>query len=169
MKMLSAFIFSVMFIGTAVVSGPALAQDAAEIGFEKMKTLAGEWDGVKPDGQKVGLSYEITAAGSAVVETLMPVNEPRMVTVYHMDGDRLMMTHYCSAGNQPRMEAELTGGDVKQIDFRLHDITNLTDSSPGHMEKLTLKFKDSGHLTQVWTFSQEGKSVPATFNFTRKR
>ncbi|MDX1618961.1 MAG: hypothetical protein R3224_09255, partial [Balneolaceae bacterium] len=163
MKRIGYYMLSLALLSLA---GPAYAQNTADKGFEKLKSLAGEWDGIKSDGQKVALSYKVISGGSAVVETLMPVNEPDMVTVYHMDGDRLMMTHYCSAGNQPRMVAEQAGRGEDRIDFELLDLTNLTDSSPGHMKHLTLKFAADGSLAQVWTFNRDGKSMPATFNFT---
>jgi len=167
MKTYSMLILSVALV--CLASSPAIAQNGSKAGFEKIKSLSGEWDGVKSDGQKVGLSYEVTSGGSAVVETLMPVNEPHMVTVYYMDGDRLMMTHFCSAGNQPRMAAEPSSSRINQIDFNLQDVTNVTDASPGHMQSLRLKFEKSGELTQVWTFnSREQGPTPATFTFSRK-
>lgn len=158
-----------LFTLAFLAANQVVAQDASHAGFEKIKSLAGEWNGVKSDGEKVRLTYEVMSNGSAVVETLKPVNEPNMVTIYHLDGDRLMMTHYCSAGNQPRMVAEISGSEVSQIDFNLQDITNLESSSAGHMKNLALKFEDSGKLTQVWTFSMEGEARPATFNFERKK
>jgi hypothetical protein len=52
------------------------------------------------------VSYQLISGGAAIMERIMPPNEPSMVSIYHLDGDKLMMTHYCSAGNQPRMQAE---------------------------------------------------------------
>lgn len=167
MKKCSSAILLVLAASLAV--NPVLAQNNAEAGFEKIKSLAGDWQGVKPDGQAVGVSYEVMSNGSAVVETLKPANEPTMVTVYHIDGDKLMMTHYCSAGNQPRMVAEISGNEVEQIHFDFVDATNLIDRSEGHMKNLSILFLDKDHINQKWTWSKAGKSMPATFEFTRKK
>src|SRR5262245_33835119 len=78
------------------------AHDWAAAGFEKLKSLAGEWQAQGPHGL-TKVSYEIVSGGTAVMETIIPPQEPTMVTLYHRDGDQLMMTHYCSGGNQPRM------------------------------------------------------------------
>ena len=55
---------------------------------------------------KVYLSYELIAGGTALVERERTDKTPEMLTVYHLDGKRLVLTHYCMAGNQPRMEAK---------------------------------------------------------------
>ncbi|MGH7152138.1 MAG: hypothetical protein ACREIU_15640, partial [Planctomycetota bacterium] len=82
-------------------SALALAGDEPKKGapLERIKALAGEWVQVGEDGKpttEVISSYRVTAAGSAVVETLFPGSDDEMVTVYHMDGESLMLTHYCS-------------------------------------------------------------------------
>jgi len=51
-------------------------------------------------------SYYITGNNSAVVENLTTGGTPNMTSVYHLDGADLRMTHYCGAGNQPRLKAE---------------------------------------------------------------
>lgn len=158
-----------LFVFACLAGNPAFAQSTTEAGFEKIKSLSGDWEGVRPDGKKVEVSYEVMSGGSAVVETLKPTDEPTMVTVYHMDGDQLRMTHYCSAGNQPRMVATMSGEKTSQIDFNLHDVTNLESPSEGHMKNLTLKLTDKDNLTQVWTFSQGDNAMPATFNLKRKK
>src|SRR6516165_12136525 len=78
-------------------------------GLEKMKKLVGTWvvagkDG-KPTDQVVSV-VKLTAGGSAVAETLFPGQQMEMMSVYHMDGPDLVMTHYCMLGNQPKMKAD---------------------------------------------------------------
>src|SRR5579863_8610060 len=75
----------------------------AAAAFARLKTLVGEWEANRPDG-KVRLAYELTGGGSALVERQAEEKMPAMMTVYHLDGDRLILTHYCMAGNQPRMQ-----------------------------------------------------------------
>ena len=133
--------------------------------FDKLKTLEGNWKGMN-NGQPVEISYELMSGGSALVETLMPKDEPTMVTVYHLDGDKLMMTHYCSAGNQPRMVADISSDD-NELNFEFVEVTNLKDDSDGHMIGLKIIFDDQDHFQQVWTWSKDDKQTPGNFEFER--
>src|SRR6267154_1585907 len=90
-------------------------------GLEKMKKLAGTWlaadkDG-KPTDQVVSI-VKVTAGGSAVHETLFPGQPHEMVSIYTVDGQDLVMTHYCMLGNQPRMKASTKSSSVQQISFQ---------------------------------------------------
>ena len=76
----------------------------AAAGFARLKTLVGEWEATTERG-KAHLRYELIAGGTALVERFSSEKMPAMLTVYHFNGDRLMPTHYCEAGNQPRMQA----------------------------------------------------------------
>lgn len=151
-----------------IAANQALAQGEAARSFESIKSLKGEWEGTNPAGNPVKMTYEVFSGGSAVMETLQPQGEPSMITVYHMDDGKLMMTHYCSAGNQPRMLARISGERDKEIDFNFTDGTNMKTHSGGHMQSLTIVFKDKDHIEQVWTFRQGGKDKPGTFKLRRK-
>ena len=48
-----------------------------------------------------------------------------VLTVFHLDGDRLILTHYCMAGNQPRMQATSYDAKKGEIRFQFLDATNL--------------------------------------------
>jgi len=135
--------------------------------FEQIKTLAGEWEGTS-SGRPVRTSFHVVANGSAVLNMLEPSGEPEMVSVFHLDGPALMVTHYCSAGNQPRMVARASY-DPTLISFRFKDITNLSSPTAGHMRQVVLKVTDADHHRQEWTFRQDGKYHTAVFEFTRKK
>ena len=124
---------------------PSKAQPA----LDKLKTLAGEWvyDGGEKKGQ-LAARYTVSSAGSAVVEQLFPGTDHEMITVYHLDGDKLMMTHYCAAGNQPRMHAE-PGAD--KLVFTCSGGSNMKESD-GHMHAMTLTFIDDDHFKEEWTW-----------------
>jgi hypothetical protein len=80
-----------------------------------------------------------------------------MITMFHLDGDRLLMTHYCGAGNQPRMVGTVSP-DGKTITFNFLDATNVLGSQPGHMERMVLTILDANHHTEEWSFlAQDGK------------
>lgn len=79
-----------------------------------------------------------------------------------------MMTHFCSAGNQPRMRAAVAAGEIKKLDFDFLDATNLAKPTAGHIHRLSLAFQDQNHLAQTWTWREEGKEKADTFSLTRK-
>lgn len=147
--------------------GPSKKKDPA--GFEKLKALSGEWETRLPDGSTARVVYAVTAGGSAVVETLFPGTEHSMTTVYHADGDSILMTHYCAANNQPRMRARAAGPDPGELSFKFVDAANLRQPSEGHMSALTLTFEDADHIAAAWTWTGEGGSKPEVFKFARSK
>ena len=101
-----ALLVSTLFLATAIFAAnpPSTPASDAAAAFARLKSLAGEWEGNTEKG-KVRLSYEVISGGNAVAEHESGGEMPAMLTVYHLDGNRLLLTHYCAAGNQPRMEA----------------------------------------------------------------
>lgn len=131
------------------------AEKPAHAGFEKMKSLAGTWKGKTKEGTDVTVTYRIVSAGNAVEEQLSVAD---MVTMYHADGDSVMLTHYCAGNNQPRMRAAYKAGD-KTMSFAFVDAANLPDPKASHMHSLTLTFVDADHLTAEWTTYDGGKEA----------
>jgi hypothetical protein len=158
-------VFAVITLSSHSIS----AQNKAAAGFEKLKSLAGDWQGKDPDGNELKVNYQVVSGGAALVETLQNANEPSMVTLYHLDGDKLMVTHYCSSGNQPRMVAEAPAAEIKNLNFKFFDVTNLSTPSAGHMRSLAVTFQDQDHIKQVWTWRADGKDEITTFNLERKK
>lgn len=158
---------------SSVGDGPS-DPHVAKAQFEKLKTLAGEWSGTGGDPEQtfpMEVRYRVTGGGSAVEETLFAGQEHEMVTMYHLDGDRLMLTHYCAAGNQPRMIASSTSADAASgtIRFEFIDATNLASNMDGHMHQAELTFAGSDHIQSRWTFYQDGKpNHSANFDLKRK-
>src|ERR671939_399585 len=85
-------------VGLGADSAPA-AGSSGEEAFARLKTLVGRWEA--QGDRKEALSYELIAGGTALLEREMGADRPEMVTLYHLDGSRLLLTHYCMAGNQP--------------------------------------------------------------------
>lgn len=140
--------------------------------FELIKSLAGEWTGKGGESDPVEVNYRVTGAGSAVEEVLFPGTPHEMVTMYHLDNGRLMLTHYCSAGNQPRMVAEPATSldpDCPEIHFTFVDGTNLTSANDGHMHEMLITIVDKDQFSSRWTFYKEGQPAEqAKFELTRK-
>ena len=147
----------------------AAAKNNAADGFNRLKSLVGEWHSKTADGQEASISYQLISGGTALMESITYTNEPGMVTVYHLNGDKLMMTHYCSINNQPRMLAAAAMGDVKKLNFTFVDGTNMAKPTDAHMHSLAFTFQDNDHITQDWSMHHEGKEMPVTFNLERKK
>jgi hypothetical protein len=141
----------------------AASQLFADSAFDKIKSLVGEWEATTPQGP-ASVSYELISNGTAVEERLGVHNE-EMVSIYHMNGDKLMMTHYCSFNNQPRFEAAVDGDTIT---FHYVDATNLPNESSPHITGLVLNFKDADHFTQQWSSSAADHKAPI-MNFQRKK
>ena len=73
---------------------------------------------------------------------------PAMMTVYYLDGDRLLLTHYCMAGNQPRMQARAFNPETGEVDFEFLDATNLAPGG-GHMHNAKFRVADNDHLERT--------------------
>lgn len=133
--------------------------------FAKIKSLAGDWE----HQGNVALSVRVIAGGSAVVQREFPGSPMEMITVYHLDGDKVMLNHYCMLGNQPRLRA--TMGDQKDtLIFSFVSATNLTSKDDPHMHQGKLTFVDKDSIKSSWTKFVDGKAAEEhTFAMTRKK
>lgn len=153
-------------VASLLFSMPGWAVTDAVSGFASLKNLAGQWETKDENGNPAVISWKLVSGGSALMEE-MP--HESMVTMYHLDNDRLLMTHYCSAKNQPRMQAEISP-DGKIIAFNFVDATNVARPTDGHMQKMVLTMQDQDHFSEKWTFGGgEGKEHTMTIQYTRKQ
>ncbi len=136
---------------------------AASVELAKIKLLAGHWSGTSQEAngtsQPAQVEYRVTSGGSAVVETLFAGTDHEMVSVYHDRNGKLDMTHYCMLGNQP--ELMLTSATPGRFDLSLTAASPINASEP-HMHALSLAWTDGDHLTQAWTFYEQGKAAGTT-------
>jgi hypothetical protein len=187
----------VLGVGLLVGVAGVIAQEKAEKkekperpkvtnpGFEKLKSLAGEWVMAKESresgkeeqhekmepkaGEQVAIVFKVVSAGSAVMEDMLPGTPHEMITMYHMDGPDLVLTHYCALGNQPRMKAEKSD-DPNKIVFKFAGGTNMDPAKDPHMHDLTWTFIDADHIRSEWTYFEDGKKSDVTvFDLTRKK
>lgn len=148
----------------------AAASSNASSQFDQLKQLAGEWISRSATDQMdvTRHTYRIVSNGSAVMLTTEVPNEGPMITMFYLDGPRLMATHFCSAKNQPRYVA-VNSSEPNTVVFKFKDATNLTSPQMGHMSGVTFKFGDADHHTQQWTFTENGKTTTETFSLERSR
>lgn len=151
MKRTNLAVFTVVIL--AALSDAA--QSAGQKSYDAMKSLTGQWEGKDQMGNAVGVSYRMTGGGSALmseIRTSKPGHAEDMISMIHMDGERLLLAHYCMAGNQPRMQATISP-DGKSITFDFVDGTNITSAPPGHMQR------GSSRLRMQLTTLKNGISV----------
>lgn len=136
----------------------ALNPTPARTAFERFKKLEGSWKGRSTKGWEEEISYRTIAQGTVVVGTSFNAHpNETMMTMIHLDGERLMLTHYCVAKNQPRLVATSYTDDGKTITFTFLDGTNMPSRDRGHMDKVVFRFIDDNHVAARWTWYQDGK------------
>jgi len=161
-----------LIAAAAGCSAAALAGDAAEpvLGWDELKSLVGTWEGAEAGhAHGVSVTYRLVSNGSALMESMdVPGHSETMVTMYAPDSPtgRIVATHYCAAGNQPRMAAKRIRGDT--LDFQFLDATNAGAESE-LMRSLRIRFLDPDHFEQLWTSRSNGRDHAATFTWARKK
>jgi hypothetical protein len=153
----------------AIAAMPLLAAIHSEAAFNKLLSLAGEWEGKDEHGTAAKTNFQVLATKTAVMETLSPSGMDEMVTLYSLDNDGIALVHYCPTNNQPRMRVVPQSDDIKELSFDFQGAGNLKSPSTGHQHHLVLRFIDDNHIAEAWTWRQDGKDTPMTFRFSRKK
>jgi len=148
------------------VTSAAFAASAAQKSFEELKALDGTWEGKSLNGQPLEVAYRVTSNGSAIMSEIKGKED--MISMFNLDGDRVLLTHYCAVGNQPRMVASASP-DGKTFTFDFVDATNLPTPDAAHMIRMVLAMPDANHHTEEWTFSDHGKEHREVFDLRRKK
>jgi hypothetical protein len=111
--------------------------EAAEA-FAELSKLVGNWEGTYADRTTHQINYRLSAGGTVLVETwtLSPTRES--ITIYSIDGDRLIAQHFCPQGNQPRLELK-HGNTDEGYYFEFFDGTGLQDPKGSHQHVMWIK------------------------------
>ena len=174
------FLFPLVALLTLAFSPQLFAQSTdAQKSFDLLKTLAGTWHGPvttvpqQPDWEKepVWVTLRVTSRGNAIVHEVKEPgtsDDPKHddpITMLYVDKDHLYLTHYCDAGNRPRMVGKVSP-DGKTVEFDLVDVSGPT--LYGHMHHAVFTIIDSNHHTEDWTYMQPGdKPVQAHLDLQR--
>ena len=128
-------------------------QSDAQKAFEKLKTLAGSWQ-TTIMGMTVNSTIRVTSSGNAILyEATSTARPDDPITMFYVDGDRLLATHYCDAGNRPRLQGKMSA-DGKTFEFTLIDITGSTQR--GYMNRMVFTVVDADHHIEESTWSLPG-------------
>jgi hypothetical protein len=158
-----------------------VAPSEAQKSFAELKTLAGTWEGeftTTPkipqmgDGARAQITLRIASRGNSLIHEMKepgtpddPTRYDHPVTMFYLDNDQLFLTHYCDAGNRPRMVAR-TSPDGKTIEFDFLDVTG--DLTHGHMQHAVFTIIDANHHIEEWTYMMPGnKPVRARADLKR--
>ncbi|MEZ5461776.1 hypothetical protein [Dokdonella sp.] len=133
--------------------------------FEQLKSIVGQWQGVTERGRSLRIDYATSARGSVLVETWQPGASGETISVVHLDGSRLMATHYCGQGNQPRLV--MGSSDGKRFVFEYLDASNLADPDASHLHRLEFVRQPDGSLERIETYLSGAHSEISKVRLTR--
>lgn len=152
------------------VSSAGTASQTPADTFERMKSLAGEWQADLPGYGQIVDSIRPVSKGSAVEETLGTPSDNE-VSLYTRDGKRLLLTHFCALtpdGHVARLETRALEGSPSQVELTLVSISNLHDRAAPHMRRLLITFVDRDHFTEKWTKTEKGVDTVFDLSFSRR-
>lgn len=155
-----AIVFALLLTASfaAAEPRPVTPADAKAI-FERIKTLEGTWKSKSTKGWTEVSTYEVAAQGSVIIERSHFEGEPNdgMMTTFFLDGERLLMTHYCEARNQPTLIASMIDDADHSVLFRFHSGTNMASRDAGHMDSCRMRFVAADRVESRWTWYAKGK------------
>ncbi|MGH9756710.1 MAG: hypothetical protein ACRD4M_03165 [Candidatus Acidiferrales bacterium] len=146
-----------LWLAATSMAGPRQDAANANLAFNKLQTLVGHWE-AKTDKGTVSTTFRLVSGGSTLLETMDMPGGNEMITAYYLDQNRLLLTHYCESGNQPRMQASSFDPKSNRIDFQFLDATNLPNPDAAHMHQVSITFGTSGEVMESWTFYKGGKA-----------
>jgi len=148
-----------------LATAPARIADASEspepssarLAFGRFAALEGRWLGQSTAGWEEEIEVRVIAQGSVVMFTSFDAHPGEtMVTMVSLDGERLVLTHYCVAGNQPRLEATNISADGRRVELTFVDAGNLASRDHGHMDSAVYELGDDRYSSR-WTWYQDGE------------
>ncbi len=177
MKRLSIVMLTLAVAATTGV--PAWAGvDAASV-FDQLKSLEGTWTGT-PEGKGEEAEaearakphavheFEVSAGGTVVMETMAPGSDHEMINMYHLDGEDLLLTHYCAGGNQPRMRLDREASSAGDLVFAFDGGTNLDPAVDEHIHSARIRILEDGGLDSIWFAQASGEAAgEMAFRLTR--
>ena len=117
------------------------------------------------EGQLVQVSFRVTSRGNAIVHEMKGAGTPddpakydHPLTMLYLDSDRLLLTHYCDAGNRPShrwRHLRRTGKkEMHRLVLEFLDLAGGTEY--GHMHHAVFTAIDANHHTEDWTYMMPG-------------
>lgn len=159
---------------TTAKPSAAPAEPDTKKSFETLKSLAGTWEGrvttvpsvPAMEGKIARVSLRVTSMGHTLMHDLSVSGlKDNPITMFYLEDSLLKLTHYCDAGNRPRMTGKVSA-DGKTFEFDFLDITGANHY--GHMHKAAFNVINENHHTEEWSFMMPGdKTMRAHFDLKR--
>jgi hypothetical protein len=157
-------LLAVVLVLSGNVAYLAQEKSPSDIAFERLKGLVGTWEAIeKGKSRKFTAEYTLTGGGGVLMEVL-----GGMATAYHLDHGKLLLTHFCGAGNQPRMRVKAIENGGRHIVFEMYDITNLKSPDAYRSTSLDVRFHDDGTIDLAYGGWSAGQSSTQTFQLVRR-
>ena len=143
-----------------------VATEASAGSFDRMKALAGTWRPAGDAASPLRIRFSLTAGGSVLVEEWLRRGKPHSLTLYHRDGARLVATHYCPQGNQPRLVSAGEGAPA-MVRFRFLDSTDL-DAGEEVLTDLSFDLTDPRRPVRRERYRGDGHEQPSLLRLERE-
>lgn len=147
-----------MILSLSVTAGE---MTTAQTAFDRLKALEGTWHGEASEGGEVLKAkhiFRISAGGSVVMETMDSGNpDHEMINMYHLDGDDLVLTHYCAGNNQPTMRLAQPLPSPNEMRFDFTGGTNFDPATDEHIHATKVVIVDDETIQSSWTGYKDGK------------
>ena len=161
---------------------PVVAADAGKL-FAALKALEGVWVGpvetvpavpTPTIGDAMRITMRVTSRGNAITHEMHGANVPydptrydHPVSMIYINEGQLMLTHYCDAGNRPRMVASVSE-DGKTITFETVDVSGSLQY--GNMQSARFIIIDKDRHVQEWSYRvPSGRIVIGRFEVRREQ
>jgi len=152
LKVLTAVVLILAQTGFASTS-------AADAAFDAFKGLQGAW-AIQSNGKPltIEMTYDVGSKESIITEHF-----GKELSVFYRDGKDFLMTHFCNAGNQPRLRLKASS-PLGRYEFEMFDITNLPNPSTAHVQRIIYTIADDKHLELeiVWKNAETESSEKYT-------
>jgi hypothetical protein len=136
----------------------------AQAAFDRLAAMEGTWTGMaagkgaaEAEGSfAVTHTFQLSANGTVVMETMNPGTPHEMINMYHLDGGDLVLTHYCAGGNQPHMRSVAEKSTLEHLVFDFDGGTNLDPAKDPHIHAARIDFLEDGAVDSIWISRNEG-------------
>ena len=140
---------------------------SSALAYEQLHALVGDWEAPLESGKVIRVNYQLMSNNSILVETYRTPSGKETLSVYHLGGKHLLLTHYCAQGNQPRLRYDPSSSDARRFVFDFHDATTLPSKKKEHMAHLEVNLVDADHFDQTSTYRAGKEEETTTLNFAR--
>lgn len=148
---------------------PSAAHSDPVSAFAQLRALVGDWEGAAASGRRITVNYRLIANDTVLIETWTLSPTRQSMTVYHMDGEDLLATHYCPLGNQPRLQMVRDDTQPGVLNFRFRDATNLPDAARAHQHAFWIRIPSDTSFERNETYIENGEEGSETIAYTRVR